>query len=131
MAIAQVLYVSRSLVSDSDLSAEMVKILETARRFNARVDATGCLSIREGFFFQVVEGPAKAVDAVMARIAVDRRHADIEVKLRREVASRSFSDWRMAHVHAEDGSGPDPRSAPAVVLLAELMRLSDAAARPA
>jgi hypothetical protein len=50
-------------------AAALARVLRDSRRNNVRVDVTGMLLYTEGTFFQVLEGPAAAVDATFATIA--------------------------------------------------------------
>jgi hypothetical protein len=131
MAFTQILYVSRIGVPAGERETAKTAILDSARRFNAEHGVTGCLALRGDFFVQVVEGPAAAVDEVMARIRTDPRHDDVEVRLSREVGTRTFPHWRMADIEFDQAStaAGDPLALPAVVLLTELIRLSERAAR--
>lgn len=78
-------------------SAEMDALLEGARRFNASQDITGLLLYADGHFLQVLEGPAQAVEALLARIDADPRHDFVRVLLRRERTERDFAEWNMAY----------------------------------
>jgi methanogenic corrinoid protein MtbC1 len=53
------------------------------------------LLYRQGRFFQWLEGPKEAVDAVWASIRADERHRDIVVFQHSPVAARLFSSWNM------------------------------------
>jgi hypothetical protein len=75
---------------------EILEILRVARRNNERVNVTGMLLYREGNFLQVLEGPASAVDHIVAKIKRDPRHHGVIVISRRNITERHFSDWRMA-----------------------------------
>jgi hypothetical protein len=88
------IYVSSSskLMSED----EIIEILRIARQNNERRDITGMLLYRDGNFLQVLEGPAAAVDDLIARIKRDARHHGVIVMSRRGIAERQFSEWRMA-----------------------------------
>jgi hypothetical protein len=87
-------YVSRQQreISDDDLQ----EIAAVSVRNNAKHDVTGLLVKIGDYFFQILEGPAEAVDATYARICNDERHTDIVVVGMPESASeRLFGDWAM------------------------------------
>jgi hypothetical protein len=132
MAFTQVLYVSQALTPASQAGDEIAKILVSARRYNAAEDITGCLAYFDGCFFQVIEGEREAVERTLARITADARHTDVKVRMRREVAARSFPDWRMTGLlpEARDLSCSNLPGQPAVILLAELMRLAEKSPPP-
>jgi hypothetical protein len=127
MGYAQLLYVSRSLSPPATALADLARIFETARLRNETSGLTGCLAAWSGCFVQVLEGAPEAVEAAMSRIAADGRHADVTIRMRREIRSRSFPAWRMVRAGADvvASSVGDPMKTPAVVLLSELMRFAE------
>ena len=74
---------------------QMSDILAVARPRNARDGVTGALTATDGRFIQIIEGPAGALDDLMARLDADRRHRAIEVLERRAVPKRAFAGWDM------------------------------------
>ncbi len=92
--IHQLIYTSRRAddLSDAALDALLVR----ARENNARHDLTGVLVCAHGEFMQVLEGPQAEVEGLLERIVVDRRHEDVRLVLRRDVAARDFAGWHMA-----------------------------------
>lgn len=51
---------------------------------------------RNGHYFQVLEGPAPAVDSLYAKISQDNRHTELEtVWVEHDVLERVFSGWRL------------------------------------
>lgn len=108
MPLVAVIYVSssRGMLSAADLD----RILDQARRNNARDGITGMLLYADGSFIQAVEGPPAAVDTLLARLRADPRHSDLHFLARYEVAERQFPDWsmgfrRMTRLLAEDLAG--------------------------
>ncbi len=75
--------------------ATLAGILLTARRNNRRDGITGALLCRSDVYLQLIEGPANAIDAAYARIAVDDRHCDITLLLSRAIDDRLFPEWEM------------------------------------
>jgi hypothetical protein len=87
-------YVSRAAAT---LDARSVDdIVVEARRRNGSDGLTGALGYTGDLFVQVLEGPAPAVEAVLARITADPRHHDLKVVGRVEAPRRAFGDWSMA-----------------------------------
>lgn len=74
---------------------DLVELLERSRNNNAAVDVTGMLLYVDGSFFQILEGPEEAVDALAAKIETDERHGQMTVIMRETIATRSFSEWTM------------------------------------
>lgn len=74
---------------------DLIEILTTARCRNASVGVTGMLLFSGGSFFQVLEGPSDAVDAIYNRIARDPRHGRLTTIIREPIAKRAFEAWTM------------------------------------
>ncbi len=87
----QIFYISRSLIEPADIRA----LYEHSRRHNGQADITGVLMFTGGCFAQLIEGPAPALLALMARIEADPRHAQVRRLLDRDVAGRHFAHWHM------------------------------------
>ncbi len=98
--LVSVFYVSEITEDVSDLDVQV--ILGTAQINNRRLDVTGMLVQSDGHFVQLLEGREEAVDALMARIARDRRHRKIRVLLRETIVTRQFSRWAMALRRRDD-----------------------------
>lgn len=91
--LTQVIYISSATYpfTDDDLKA----LLAVARRKNEPLGLTGLLLYANGTFMQLLEGPASAVDACMAKIGRDPRHTGINMLVRTEVEEREFAEWSM------------------------------------
>lgn len=85
-------------------SGELEQLLFHSRNKNASVGITGMLLYSEGSFFQVLEGPEDAVEALAATIADDPRHQRMTSIIKEPIARRSFSEWTMgfANVSRDD-----------------------------
>lgn len=70
-------------------------LLAQSRSSNAADDVTGVLLYSGGSFLQTLEGPAAAVDAVMARVQADPRHTGVDVLRREDIGEREFAGWSM------------------------------------
>lgn len=75
-------------------------ILMASRRNNTRDGITGLLYSNGKRFLQALEGPEDKVLAAMARIEGDKRHRAVVVLSRRQIDTREFGDWAMAHQEA-------------------------------
>ena len=130
------LYVSRSLIPPDQADAEVERILAVARRRNLQARITGALLFSGARFAQALEGPAHAIDAVMADIERDGRHDELRTLYRREVATREFPSWSMAyvprfpaaegHIAAATRSDDDPSDTSTDALLAYMIAGSGA-----
>jgi len=104
------------LVSVSYVSTEtdpfdderLAALLAQSRRSNHEHDLTGMLLHRRGRFFQVLEGPQDAVDALIAKIREDARHHDIHILLRENLDDRRFDEWTMGYEPIGVPSTPPP-----------------------
>jgi hypothetical protein len=76
-------------------AAELADLLLLARQNNARLGLTGMLLYAEGAFFQVLEGPAEAVDAIYSKIELDTRHAKMTKIIQEPIRRRVFEEWTM------------------------------------
>ncbi|WP_374276032.1 BLUF domain-containing protein [Brevundimonas sp.] len=92
MTLFRIAYCSTARVGMASLLV-ITDILAMSQRNNARDGLTGALVDSRGHFFQVVEGPAGAIERLLRRLADDRRHADIEIVHREPVTERLFADW--------------------------------------
>ena len=89
-------YISKDLTNGD--AAEIGKILEHSRRNNRRAGVGGFLVQFNGWFFQVLEGPKEAVEALYERIAGDPRHGAVRIVLRMERETPHFQGWDMMHI---------------------------------
>ncbi|MEO0948655.1 MAG: BLUF domain-containing protein, partial [Cyanobacteria bacterium J06641_5] len=72
-----------------------MELLEESRVKNAQHEITGMLLHENGSFFQILEGPAEAVDRLYEQIAQDDRHTKTVTIIREPIAKRSFGAWTM------------------------------------
>ncbi|TWT50559.1 Blue light- and temperature-regulated antirepressor YcgF [Rubripirellula amarantea] len=94
--LVQLVYVSAATVAFSD--DQLDHLLEVARHNNAALDVTGVLLLREGTFFQVLEGYSDVVQDLYDKIALDQRHGKVLVLTKRSIEERNFGDWSMGFV---------------------------------
>lgn len=72
-------------------------IVAIARARNPDFGLTGALLFTGEHFAQVLEGPAAAIDQLMACVVADQRHDTIKVVARHTIVARQFGDWSMAY----------------------------------
>lgn len=92
-----ILYVSRPSPFMADRERTVGEIIATARLHNDRVGITGALAYTQHHFAQLLEGPAAALDDLMNRIELDRRHADVTILRVESIARRRLPAWSMAY----------------------------------
>jgi Sensors of blue-light using FAD len=73
-------------------------ILRSAQAHNAANGITGVLCQGQGLYLQVLEGERSAVEALYARIQLDKRHTQVEQRHLEEITRRRYGKWSMAHV---------------------------------
>lgn len=93
--LTSVVYASRATGRFHD--AELAMLLAASRIKNEARAVTGLLLHRDGRFMQVLEGPDAAVRRVLAIIAADPRHTDVEVLDEERIAERRFGSWAMGY----------------------------------
>ncbi|HTV96929.1 MAG TPA: BLUF domain-containing protein [Steroidobacteraceae bacterium] len=76
-------------------TAELTTLLEAARKHNDAAGITGMLLYTDASFFQVLEGVPDAVEALYARIEMDKRHERVTKIVAEAIPSRSFANWTM------------------------------------
>ena len=82
--------------------AACLRLARRAWSFNRRMGLTGHLSLRDGRFLQVIEGPSEVVLPLAARILADRRHGSLTISAFGALDRRRYADWSM------DGFEMDP-----------------------
>jgi len=85
-------------VGDRDIQ----DIRAAAERNNPAEQLTGALIFTGSTFVQLLEGSPICLDAIMGRIASDRRHSAVVGLARGPIEQRQFPSWSMAY-QAMDG----------------------------
>jgi hypothetical protein len=76
-------------------TSELTALLHAARKHNDGAGLTGMLLYTEGSFFQMLEGVPDAVNALYAKIELDKRHMQVTKIVAEAIPSRSFAHWTM------------------------------------
>lgn len=97
MALHFWFYVSRSKLSEVDVTQEIGEIVKISRTKNAALGITGALIYNDFHFGQIVEGPAQSIMALRSSVLADHRHTDIKTIGDGKVASRRFGHWDLAY----------------------------------
>lgn len=92
--LQRVLYVSRARPG-VDL-AQVYEIIRASHALNAERGLSGALLFLDGWFAQILEGPAGPVDETLGRVAADARHTDLGLRLRGRALGRLFPGQAMA-----------------------------------
>lgn len=99
MKLKTVLYVSRA--QRYKAPQQLKTIVPRARAVNAMLDITAVLMFDGHNYTQVLEGPTKAMDTVMARIALDPRHSKLQVLCDDRRVDRSYVGFPMTYLYEE------------------------------
>ena len=81
----------------TDSLLNVATILAESQRNNDRDGLSGALAAHGDRYVQVIEGSRQALDSLLRRLQGDRRHRALEVIDRRDIESRRFDGWAMAH----------------------------------
>ena len=76
-------------------ASELTALLMAARQHNEGAGLTGMLLYTEGSFFQVLEGVPATVEALYAKIELDKRHEHVTKIVSEAIPHRSFTEWTM------------------------------------
>ena len=93
MGLINLVYVSYA--SHKMSGDELKSLLEEARENNAKLDVTGMLLYRDGFFIQALEGAEDTVMPLYDKIAKDERHNHVLLVYKGKISERTFKDWSM------------------------------------
>jgi len=76
-------------------SSDLEDIHRTARELNALDGITGLLVFNGTHFLQIIEGAKDAINELVERLRLDRRHSGFEIRDQHSIDARSFPDWSM------------------------------------
>lgn len=93
----QIIYVSTASL-DVELG-DVQKIISEAIPFNKSVGITGLLAYNGKYFIQCMEGEDEAIDNLYNKVALDKRHCDVQTIGYKQISQRSFDDWNMGLVN--------------------------------
>lgn len=95
-ALTRMIYCSHASADfAARIDTDFKPMLEQAQRANKACGVTGGLIYTDGWFVQVLEGPADAVAETFARIQRDPRHTGVEVLVEAPADEREFTDCAM------------------------------------
>ena len=93
-----IVYCSTSEIrgTDTDIAAGISEILSVSRLKNPEAGITGALLYNDGYFAQILEGPANVLGRLVNSIQADPRNSNFTLALDGPAAERYFPDWSMA-----------------------------------
>jgi hypothetical protein len=92
MSMIQIIYLS-NLVNGAE--EHLDPIHASAVKHNKANGVTGMLLYTKGRFIQVLEGAPEAVRVTYDRIALDKRHENLQLLSEEKIAARHFAKWSM------------------------------------
>jgi hypothetical protein len=114
VSVRQYVYTSRLRAAPEDRAAVLAEIVTRARAANLRRGITGALLVAGDRVVQLVEGPPDAMEALVARLVADTRHAEVEPLHDGTADQRDAPDWQLA-LHALGDSDADVEELAALV----------------
>lgn len=93
MSLHCLVYVS--LANQEMTDDHLQSLLKKARDKNERLEITGMLLYRDGFFMQALEGELDDIEELFETITNDLRHRDVLLVYKKPILHRSFPDWTM------------------------------------
>lgn len=99
MPLKRLIYVSR--VTMPATPHDLQRLHALSERSNRQLDITGALGFTGRYFIQCIEGREEAIDALMARIDTDPRHADVVVLCTQDTGKRHFDQWSMRYFDSQ------------------------------
>ena len=97
MRLWKISYTSIATLPEETANADTLVICTLAEQYNALHGITGILTLHNGRFAQVLEGPEGALRKLMSRIMADWRHHTIKVISDGPIVKRRYADWSMAY----------------------------------
>jgi hypothetical protein len=98
ISLSRLSYASRSIADHQTLRVHLSDIVVEAQRNNAKQQIGGVLCYSNHFFFQCIEGPTTAVDALYQKLLTDDRHHDLRLLERIEIDQPYFRHWSMRYI---------------------------------
>lgn len=100
-SLTRLVYSSESRLVEENRTAELKRMLSTARRLNEDNGITGFLLATTGAFAQVLEGRKETVEETYGRIMLDPRHDNLNLLLDTPIGARIFDKWAMGFADAD------------------------------
>jgi hypothetical protein len=114
--LVEFLYNSASVLSQPT-NMDLDHILASARRRNMAEEITGMLLYYRGEFVQILEGEKKSVENIYDKfIGPDLRHTALNKVHQNTISHRSFSEWSMGFIGAQEIESRMPSSAIGILM---------------
>ncbi len=102
--IFRLIYMSEVALPDEagPYAAAIDEILRWSRDWNNDNGVTGALLFSDGYFAQILEGPAPVIKGLIGNIICDNRHRHLRLLECGLVPSRLFGNWSMAYTDGNE-----------------------------
>jgi len=100
MALISLVYVSYA--SETITDDELKSLLKKCRSHNEKIDVTGMLLHRNGFFIQALEGDEQVVIPLYDKIKKDPRHVNVVTVSKEVIDEPLFPNWSMGFNHVSN-----------------------------
>lgn len=90
-----VVYTSEYTGTSETIDTDLGSIVTSAQRNNANRNLTGAIFYHHGRFLELIEGEAKDVRGLIARISRDRRHRNMQFLFNEPIQERGFQQWHL------------------------------------
>jgi hypothetical protein len=84
-----------SQAAPSFSSIDLLFLLEQCQLNNPKQGLTGLLIFGNQTFLQTIEGEENVVEALIEKIAKDKRHTKFQILSRQSIENRQYTDWAM------------------------------------
>lgn len=95
--IDRLVYRSRAAALPPEIALD--RIFRVSAPKNAGLEITGALGFSGQNYIQLLEGPPKAIDALVRSLTLDARHAQLRILLRASSERRLVPAWSMARTN--------------------------------
>jgi hypothetical protein len=90
-----VVFTSEYTGNSETIATDLACIVKSAKRNNENRNLTGVIFYHHGRFMEFIEGEAKDVRSLIARISHDRRHRNIQFLFNEPIQERGFEHWHL------------------------------------
>lgn len=90
-----------SVATQDFTTDELIVMLKSFREHNKEIKISGILVYYDREFIQLLEGKKETIHNLYNKICQDQRHTNIKIFHEAPITQRSFSDWSMGFINAD------------------------------
>ena len=95
-------------IEESEIDTELSSIIKSAKFNNKKAQITGLLFYHNHRFVQLLEGEKAQLEQLMDKLALDKRHKNIERIVDEPLGHRYFDKWHMDSFNINNKEMIDP-----------------------